>query len=200
MATESEIDRILTELADLVEGDTLDEFQATALLQAQTILQSLRSQAGESEAVLKWVPVYAGSIDLKAETALGGYTMSFDAPTAGGAVNLWMAGADVDTFQVFDTRKEAVAAAEADYLARSLARPAPIEITEDALNEAVTAELLAEHSGCGHGVQVEQVTAKLAPGDAVYVVRGKLGQALLLPKSNRIETLYRVPALQGEKK
>lgn len=51
MATISEIDRILTDLADIVEGDTLDEFQATALLQARVILQSLRSQAGESEAV-----------------------------------------------------------------------------------------------------------------------------------------------------
>lgn len=62
-----------------------------------------------------------------------------------------------------------------------------------AFDDAVTAELLVEHSGCGHGVQVEQVTARLAPGDAVYVVRGKFGQVLLVPKSDRIVTLYAHP-------
>jgi len=67
MANESEIDRILTDLADLSEGDTIDEFQAAALLQAQTILQSLRSQAGVSEAVA-WISVckegpYQGEVE-----------------------------------------------------------------------------------------------------------------------------------------
>lgn len=59
--------------------------------------------------------------------------------------------------------------------------------------EAMTAELLAEHSGCGHGTQVEQVTVRLAPGDAVYVVRGKLGQSTLLSKSARTVTFYTHP-------
>jgi hypothetical protein len=69
-------------------------------------------------------------------------------------------------------------------------RKKPRANTEAVEHEAVTAELLVEHSGCGHGIQIEQVTAKLAPGDAVYVVRGKLGQALLIPISDRIVTLY----------
>lgn len=39
-------------------------------------------------------------------------------------------------------------------------------------------ELIAEHSGCGQGVQVDQLSVRLAPGDRVFISRGKLGKHL----------------------
>lgn len=43
--------------------------------------------------------------------------------------------------------------------------------------EGVEHEVLAEHSGCGRGTQVEQVTVKLNPGDKVVMVKGRITRA-----------------------
>ena len=67
---------------------------------------------------LEWQAIGPVGSDVDAETPIGTYTMSFDAPSAGGAINLWMAGADVDTFTVHETRASAVAHAQADYETR----------------------------------------------------------------------------------
>lgn len=74
---------------------------------------------------LEWVKIFEWGRDLKADTILGGYTISIDGPGAGGSSNLWMAGADTDTFEVFDTLREAKAAAEADYRNRILSALLP---------------------------------------------------------------------------
>lgn len=55
----------------------------------------------------------------------------------------------------------------------------------------VKAELLAEHTGCGHGVQVDMLTVRLLPGDTVLMVRGPLGRATL-PVSGRVIDLASV--------
>lgn len=81
---------------------------------------SIPKEPGVKVKPLIWRPIGPGASDVEAETPLGVYTMSFDAPTAGGAVNLWMAGADNDTFTVHERRKVAVAAAQADYEQRIL--------------------------------------------------------------------------------
>lgn len=39
-------------------------------------------------------------------------------------------------------------------------------------------KLLLEHSGCGHSTQVEQITARLNPGDKVMLVMGKYSAEL----------------------
>lgn len=43
-------------------------------------------------------------------------------------------------------------------------------------------EVILEHSGCGNGVQVNQLTVKLYPGDVVVMKRGRLGKALTATK------------------
>lgn len=76
---------------------------------------------------LVWRPIGPVGSDVEAETPIGTYTMSFDAPTAGGATNLWMAGADADTFEVHERRRDAEAAAFAHFSAaiRSSLEPTP---------------------------------------------------------------------------
>lgn len=39
-------------------------------------------------------------------------------------------------------------------------------------------EVLTEHSGCGRGIQVDQLTVRMYPGDKVVMVRGRIGKAL----------------------
>lgn len=90
------------------------------------VSDELRSQpAGVRVKGLEWVKIFDWGHDLKADTILGGYTISIDGPGAGGASNLWLAGADTDTFEVFDTLTEAKAAAEADYRQRILSALEP---------------------------------------------------------------------------
>lgn len=40
-------------------------------------------------------------------------------------------------------------------------------------------EVILEHSGCGHGAQMNQLTVKLYPGDKLLMFRGRLGKAML---------------------
>ena len=39
-------------------------------------------------------------------------------------------------------------------------------------------EVLTQHSGCGRGIQVDQLTVRMYPGDKVVMVRGRIGKAL----------------------
>lgn len=93
-----------------------------ALAMAEWNRRALPASGGEGVVVkpLKWRPIGPIGSDVEAETPIGTYAMSFDAPTAGGATNLWVAGADVDTFSVHEKRRDAEAAAQADYEARVL--------------------------------------------------------------------------------
>ena len=38
-------------------------------------------------------------------------------------------------------------------------------------------EILTEHSGCGRGIQVDQLTVRMYPGDKVVMIRGAIGKA-----------------------
>lgn len=52
--------------------------------------------------------------------------------------------------------------------------------TDAAKQEAlpVTAKVLTEHNGCGHGTQVDQLTVRLNPGDKVMLVMGPYSAAV----------------------
>ncbi|WP_109613511.1 hypothetical protein [Pseudaminobacter salicylatoxidans] len=59
-------------------------------------------------------------------------------------------------------------------------------------HESLLAELIGEHSGCGHGIQNESIPVKLARGDEVYVVRGELGRALI-PATGPVKAFTAAP-------
>lgn len=51
-----------------------------------------------------------------------------------------------------------------------------IELPQEARHDQ--GEVLTEHSGCGRGIQVDQLTVRMYPGDKVVMVRGRIGKAL----------------------
>jgi hypothetical protein len=51
-----------------------------------------------------------------------------------------------------------------------------IELPHEARHDQ--GEVLTEHSGCGRGIQVDQLTVRMYPGDKVVMVRGRIGKAL----------------------
>lgn len=67
---------------------------------------------------LEWQLIGPVGSDLLAETVIGEYTINRDNLSAGGAYNLWVAGADDDTFADYATLAEAKDAAQADFNTR----------------------------------------------------------------------------------
>lgn len=77
-------------------------------------------------------------------------------------------GQDPETWPSHGNAPLAIASALA--LAVSTApQPAPAQ--------DVAGKVIAEHSGCGYGIQVDQLTVRLYRGDKVIMVRGPLGAA-----------------------
>lgn len=64
---------------------------------------------------LNWTKIFKLGKDVEAITPIGTYIISFDSAGAGSAINLWLAGDDVDTFTVYDSFNEAKAVAQAHY-------------------------------------------------------------------------------------
>lgn len=54
---------------------------------------------------------------------------------------------------------------------------AEITAPQPAPAQDVAGKVIAEHSGCGYGIQVDQLTVRLYRGDKVIMVRGPLGAA-----------------------
>ena len=63
-----------------------------------------------------------------------------------------------------------------------LSKEARIDAAEERCVElerdAAPTQVLAEHSGCGHGTQIDQLTVRLNPGDKVVLVMGAYSAAI----------------------
>jgi len=132
-----------------------DQYRAyarAASIPTQPEGSALRSSGAVKVKALEWRPIGPEGSDVEADTSIGIYTMSFDAPTAGGAVSLWTPGDDADTFTVHENRKSAKAAAQADYERRIRSALTPASNNGGEVTDAARAGRgIAPHSGRTQG-------------------------------------------------